>query len=278
MRKILKCLKCILPLIVGFAVQICIGVIVYMILSAQVTLEMTGASGTDIQSALMNRYMAAAPYLVFASHISTIIVASIWFYFVSGRKTPGNPTKGFTFLTIPVMLLATIGAQYLCSGFLMVLTHLAPSVMEEYSNHMHSSGIATFTPITIVTVVLLAPIGEELLFRGITMTWLNKVTSKFWLVNLIQALLFGIFHVNIVQGFYAFVMGLIFGYIREKYQSMYAAVLIHALVNFCGVISPLLLQNYEPGLGFGGIITISSLAILVFGLYLARKDTAMLSA
>ena len=60
----------------------------------------------------------------------------------------------------------------------------------------------------------------------------------FWVANLLQALLFGVFHMNMIQGVYAFVVGIVLGFICEKSHSIYPSMLFHILFNIWGTFSP----------------------------------------
>ena len=53
----------------------------------------------------------------------------------------------------------------------------------------------------------------------------------FMAANVLQAVLFGIYHMNLIQGVYAFVLGMILGFTAEYFHSIWAAVLLHACVN-----------------------------------------------
>lgn len=59
----------------------------------------------------------------------------------------------------------------------------------------------------------------------------EKVTPSFHIANFLQALIFGLVHFNIIQGLYAFVIGLFLGCVREKYDSLLPAMLLHFAVN-----------------------------------------------
>ena len=54
------------------------------------------------------------------------------------------------------------------------------------------------------------------------------------LLILISALLFGVYHGNLVQGTYGFVMGILFTIVYEKYKNFYLPVIMHALANLVG--------------------------------------------
>ena len=61
---------------------------------------------------------------------------------------------------------------------------------------------------------------------------------SFITANIIQAALFGIMHGNLVQGTYAFVLGVILGYVYYKYQSLVIPILFHMSFNIFGQTLP----------------------------------------
>ncbi|MBR7142702.1 MAG: CPBP family intramembrane metalloprotease [Clostridia bacterium] len=92
--------------------------------------------------------------------------------------------------------------------------------------------------ITAAMAVLIAPLAEELFFRKLMIDRLRPYGEK--TAILISALLFGCFHGNIHQFFYAFFIGLLFGYLYVRSGSLRRTWLLHALVNFFGgVVGPL---------------------------------------
>lgn len=76
--------------------------------------------------------------------------------------------------------------------------------------------------------VAVAPIAEEILCRGIVMKKLEKYGKSF--AVLISAMLFGLLHQNIVQFPITMMIGILFGYLAQKY-SLKAAILLHVLNN-----------------------------------------------
>lgn len=75
---------------------------------------------------------------------------------------------------------------------------------------------------------ILAPIGEEVLFRGYVLRSLRPFGKRFAIFA--SALLFGLFHGNLLQTPYAFLAGLVLGYVTVEY-SIGWAVLIHVFNN-----------------------------------------------
>ena len=77
---------------------------------------------------------------------------------------------------------------------------------------------------------VVSPVVEEIVFRGIACSWLERNGSK--TVGMIgSALVFGVFHGNLVQILYASIMGLVLAGVYQKYQNLKAPILVHAAAN-----------------------------------------------
>lgn len=89
-----------------------------------------------------------------------------------------------------------------------------------------------------ITVVIIAPFSEEILFRGLILEEL-KNTFSVHLAIVLQAVLFGIIHGNIIWGIVAFLSAMLYGYFVKRYQSIFPSVFGHMSVNLlsfvCGV-------------------------------------------
>lgn len=71
------------------------------------------------------------------------------------------------------------GAQLLIGLILTVWQYAAPDMIEAYNQMMEESGIATTGFLSIIATVILAPIGEEIIFRGLTMEYLKRPEPVF---------------------------------------------------------------------------------------------------
>ena len=125
----------------------------------------------------------------------------------------------------------------------------------------------------ILVMVVLAPILEELIFRKLLIDRLRGYGEK--LAVLVSALIFGLFHGNLSQFFYAFGLGLVFGYVYLRTCQLRWSILLHMIVNFLGsVIAPALLA--APN---GMLILIYGIALLaasVAGLVVLIKNAQRL--
>lgn len=84
--------------------------------------------------------------------------------------------------------------------------------------------------IGLICYTLITPVAEELLFRGIIHNYLRRATA-IKIAIIISSALFGLYHMNSVQGVYGFLMGLVMAYAYEYFGSFMMPVLIHMISN-----------------------------------------------
>lgn len=95
---------------------------------------------------------------------------------------------------------------------------------------------------TIIIMVILAPIAEELIFRKLLIDRCAKYGEG--TAVMLSGLMFGLFHGNLNQFAYAFTLGVFFGFLYVKTGKIIYTILMHMLINFLGsVVSMLLLNN-----------------------------------
>lgn len=102
---------------------------------------------------------------------------------------------------------------------------------QEVAESIYSGNLLT----EIITIVFLAPIVEELLFRGIA----YKRMYEYWgykRAAILSALFFGVYHLNVVQGVYAFLLGILLTYVYEKFHTIKAPILLHMAANAVSVL------------------------------------------
>ena len=111
------------------------------------------------------------------------------------------------------------------------ISQLGIETLEHVSNNFGFSIMESIESATSVSetlsmflyVSLIAPVFEEILFRGLILRSLQPYGKKFAIFT--SAYLFGMFHGNIVQSPYAFLIGLVLGYVTIEYSMVWAVVL-----------------------------------------------------
>lgn len=90
--------------------------------------------------------------------------------------------------------------------------------------------------LTLLGIGILAPISEELFFRGLLHTWSMKYVERFWLRGLLTSALFGIAHLDSVGvAVSAFVMGWVIAWLYEQTNSILMPIVIHIATNSSAV-------------------------------------------
>lgn len=94
----------------------------------------------------------------------------------------------------------------------------------------------------VLFMVILAPVIEEYIFRKQLIDRMHIYGGKLAVIT--SALMFGLFHGNLSQLFYAFALGLVFGYVYLKTGKLRYSIGLHMLINFIGsVVGPFFLEK-----------------------------------
>ena len=204
-------------------------------------------------------------YITLVSQVAAFIIFFIWYYKVWGKKGRPQGTEKPGVKAIPVVIAAGIVLQILVSSVMNLIYMFWPGLLQSYMQMMQLAGISEITPIVMLTVVIMAPITEELLCRGLILKLAEKVSQRFWVANVIQALAFGIMHLNWVQGIYAFFLGLALGYLYGKYRNIFLCMLLHCVINFSSNFVDRIYALFPDQYGLLALIglTVFSMAFLV---------------
>lgn len=122
----------------------------------------------------------------------------------------------------------------------------------------------------IISVVIMAPLLEEVLMRGLIMRSLQS-SMPVALALILQSVIFGLLHGQIIWIGYASVLGLILGVLKLRYQSLYACILLHFAYNASSLIIEPLLYLIQDSMVLNIAAFVFSLAATVFlGAWIAR--------
>ena len=264
MNKLLKIIGCIWPMVAAYLCQLvvsAIGMAVYlMVIATNAALD-----GIETPMELQNYILEALPdgnaVLVIGgiAIAVTLLVGALWY-----KKYRPQENLIFKQMLNPKLfagaVLMGLALQVLISLCLSVIYPLLPqNTVSEYSDLIETL-IGGDTLLSIIVTVLLAPLAEELLFRGVTLEKAKKI-MPFFAANIVQALMFGIYHGNLIQGTYAFLLGVLLGYVAEYFHSIWASIFLHACVNGSAQLLSLLPETWtEKMIG----IVVLALAGVVF--------------
>ena len=122
----------------------------------------------------------------------------------------------------------------------------------------------------ILFLVILAPLAEETVFRRFFIDRARPYGEKLAVVT--SALAFGLFHGNFAQFFYAFGLGLVFGYVYVRTGRLRCSVLLHMFINLIGgVVSVMALEQGTESPAFLAY-TAAMVALALIGMVLLVKE------
>lgn len=124
----------------------------------------------------------------------------------------------------------------------------------------------------ILAVGIMAPLLEEIIFRGLIFNQLrNNIPLPAALV--IQGLLFGIVHLDVIQGSYAFIIGILLGLLIVWYNSLLPPVAFHMGLNLSGIILSELGEGLSDMAGmFMLIFSFLILLVCMVALYFNQQE------
>ena len=121
-----------------------------------------------------------------------------------------------------------LGCQVTASLYASILEFLLNCIGLSAMMALEAATITADTFSMFLYASIAAPIVEELLFRGFLQRSLMPFGKKFAIFG--SALLFGMFHGNLVQTPYAFLVGLVLGYVAAEYN-IWWAIALHMINN-----------------------------------------------
>lgn len=280
MKNVLKktgsILFCLLPVLIAFGIQFLVSIpAVILKITFLVIKDPQIFSDSDHMTTIANSmdgvFLASisAAYAVIAA-----IVMGFWYRkkFVPKNFSRRRPKEIINLRMFGGLLALMLGMQYLSTYIVNLLYLINPEWYKTYESLMESIGFGNVSWILVLYSVLIAPISEELIFRGVTMQYARK-SMPFWLANIFQAFLFGVFHGNIVQGVYAFVVGLFCGYVCYRGGSIYLSILFHMLFNLWGTFAPDIFSYVGNTVLVHILIFLLTVAATLLGFYQYHRGT-----
>lgn len=168
-----------------------------------------------------------------------VMVAKIGMNWAGIKTTSLIKTRDFSFGTgLQYCIIALL--LWLCSAY---AGGLAEIILNKFgmTAFVSQEGLGE-TPIALavgyIYSCIIAPITEELLYRGMLLKVMSKANQRFGIF--VTALFFGLAHGNVAQFILAFVLGIFLAQITMKHNSIVPAVVVHIFINVTSTISGLM--------------------------------------
>ena len=264
----------------GRAVQVLIALgksVCYLalFLGAQVLVMLPVVVAAAVQSALENWEAAEQLYgvlyesaMLFTAVSGLLAIGVILLFYRIRRKKLGDAlwlrrVEGLGLLSGA----ALAPALYLAVTVAMMA--LPEAWLDSYAEA--SSGVSGGGVIGIVAVVLVAPVVEEFIFRGLIMTRLAQAMPG-WLAAALSAAIFGLCHGHPVWFAYTFVLGVLFGLMDLRLGSIWPSILAHMVFNGVGQVLDLLPEDDVVIMGAYLVLVAAAVVLPV----LARREVKAL--
>ena len=185
------------------------------------------------------------------SFISGIIL--LWFMSNSFKRS----IQDLKFTFKPKETIDTVAMMYFLNYAIGIIGALLSKIgLPDTSPDFSLNGSVLFNTFTFISVVILAPIFEELIFRGMILNTLTKYNKMFAII--VTSILFGLLHLNITQAIPAFFMSLVLCYMYVQTDSILVTILAHAGNNLLALMS--VYSDYFV------LITIVIMVFVIYGL------------
>lgn len=204
--------------------------------------------------------------------------SSFLFFYYKRKRLNGLTSFVFTIPNWRILFYSIVALVGLNYGIISPITDLIPmpESIKKMFIEMHGSNSLFNT----ITLVIFAPIFEELIFRGIILDGFLKRYSPLKAI-LISSILFGLIHLNPWQFVGAMICGILLGWLYYETKSLVPTILIHFINNVAASFSTYYfgakgMETTVTQFGFGNAILISTvgLLMLIASVYLLRKEFA----
>ena len=178
------------------------------------------------------------------SPISMYLFALPFLLIILSRLPAVTPEKKpFSFGAWILFLLVGFGLMYMGAQVSTIVMEFLSAILGYNPMNSLDSVVANSNIwVNLLFLVVVAPVGEELVFRKLIIDRTHKygclVSAMF------SGIVFGLMHGNLYQCFYAFALGLLLGYLYYSTGKLYLTMGIHAVINLIsGVLAGLLSEN-----------------------------------
>ncbi|MBZ9632945.1 CPBP family intramembrane glutamic endopeptidase [Clostridium sp. FP1] len=234
----------------------------FLVVLLSILLEVLGQVPVEIKNLFSGRFEKALPYVIFAFGVLfKYYVVIILLKCLSNSRNEQklkyhlNP---MSFLFTAIMIIA----------FRLVFDNSLTLWVSRISMPDFING--AFEELTVSPIILIlssavvAPIYEEIIFRGILLKGMAKKINP-TIALVVSALFFAVVHLNVPQGINAFLLGLVIGFIYLTTGSIYLSIFAHFINNVLAlsVSSRFALIGGEHALGIHGMLFILGVILLV---------------
>lgn len=221
-----------------FGIQECVSMVVIMAFSLTLGIQL-GLSGQEqlindqeyIYSLLVEEVTVWTPVILIVSGILSML--ALWVFFVLRKKKFLQEVQFRKFA--PKNWLSICFASVALCFFINFGLNLLPISEEVLLSYQESSEALLSGPFWLLFVsnVIMAPVCEEIIFRGLVFDRLKKAMPV-WPAILVTSAIFAVMHGQILWMCYTFLVGVVLCVVANKANSIIPSIIVHMLFNLFG--------------------------------------------
>lgn len=196
-----------------------------------------------------------------------------WLIIIAGKKSVKGRLDLMPVSLQSLSLIVPLGIFFnLFITNLLAVIPIPEHLMQDYAE-ASSSLQGEVTLAMILAAVIMAPVIEEVLFRGLVFKSLLRGMPLIPAL-ILQACIFGLMHGQIIWICYATVIGIVLGVIKTRYGSLYPCILFHFVFNGWSFVMPLVYELLPDRSHTSIVLLVVSFVIIVFLGIIIFKNTA----
>ena len=250
--------------------QVLVSVVYSTVLSTQMTMEMM-ATGEELDvmamtEALTAELMGRLMEMTFVAGLVTLLI--FWLVFLIRKK---KLTNEVSIRKIPVKGILPIAIMAVCFNVItsVVVSNL-PWPQSWMDSYMANSSSIDGSIMSWIVAVLMAPVLEEIVFRGLMYSRLKKGLPVI-AAAILTSMAFGIAHGTIIWFIYTFIFSLVLIWVFERFQSLTACIVLHMAYNLSGMALSLIPEDAAVVIW---ILFVVSIVLAYFAYKMIVKITA----
>jgi len=223
------------PYIVYFAITVIVELLLIIPECMRIIANTHTADYSQIYEEVNQIIYGKAMFLTFISGLITIPVMYLFFFLDKKKYRDRHMVISYVSLPFCSYIYAALFGIFGCLSLnnlidITGIINYSPTYQELSDKVFGGDFFMVF-----LTTVCMAPILEELLFRGLIYKRIRTICKPF-VAAIISSLAFGITHGNLVQFVYAFFAGMLLAYVYEKYKNIWAPIIFHVCANLISII------------------------------------------
>lgn len=199
------------------------------------------------------------PWYLLISYLLSFGLSLVLLMLIRGREEKFYFTKVPTGIFI-LLIVPTIALIFLREP-LIELTEMLFPIPEMFEKQF--GNMMEWHPAIFFTIAIIAPVLEELIFRGIILDGFLQRYDP-WKAIIWSSVIFGIAHFNPWQFVSAAALGIVIGWLYWKTRSLWPGIFIHVFNNAGAYIAGVLLSEDHQMVGTSGVLGPVAYSVLLF--------------